>query len=319
MSWTRRKAPPTVGLVATPASTPQSLDVLVVGATGLLGAPVARRLLVDGHRVRVLARDPGAARARLGEAFAYLPGSVTDPAAVERAIAGMDAVHISLGATRRGDLRAVEQDGTALLAAAAARHGLRRISYLTGSLVREDYGPKIAEHAAKLAAEQAIQASGVPYTFFRPTYFIDNLPRHRQGGAVVLLGRQRRLLHPVTADDYAGMVAQALVLPEAANRDFFIHGPEPMLLGEAMRMYAASLAAHPRVVTVPLPAMRLVDRLFLRGALSLQLDIMGLLGRLGERGDPEPANALLGRPTTTARVWCQQQTAPAGPPRNTDG
>lgn len=65
-----------------------------------------------------------------------------------------------------------------------------RISYLTGSLVREQYGPKIAEHRAKLAAEQAIQDSGVPYTFFRPTYFTNTLPRHVQGPALVALGRQ---------------------------------------------------------------------------------------------------------------------------------
>ena len=30
--------------------------ILVVGATGLIGLPVARRLLADGHQVRVLVR-----------------------------------------------------------------------------------------------------------------------------------------------------------------------------------------------------------------------------------------------------------------------
>lgn len=54
------------------------------------------------------------------------------------------------------------------------------ISYLTGSLVREQYGPKIPEHRAKLAAEHAIEASGVPYTFFRSTYFTNTMPRHVQ-------------------------------------------------------------------------------------------------------------------------------------------
>jgi len=31
--------------------------ILVIGATGLIGAPVARRLLADGHQVRLLVRD----------------------------------------------------------------------------------------------------------------------------------------------------------------------------------------------------------------------------------------------------------------------
>ncbi len=71
--------------------------ILVVGATGLIGAPVARRLLDDGHQVRLLVRDAGRARARLGEGFEYVEGSVTGTEAVDRAVAGMNGVHVSLG------------------------------------------------------------------------------------------------------------------------------------------------------------------------------------------------------------------------------
>src|SRR5260370_97592 len=163
--------------------------LLVIGATGLIGAPVARRLLADGHQVRLLVRDTRRASQRLGDGFEYLEGSVTDTVAVGRGVAGMNGVHVSLGVEDPAQLEPVEHRGTATVAAAAARHGLERISYLTGSLVRVDYGPKIAEHRAKLAAEQAIQDSGVPYTFFRPTYFTNTLPRHVQGRVVALLGR----------------------------------------------------------------------------------------------------------------------------------
>ncbi|HEV3293450.1 MAG TPA: hypothetical protein VG123_31105, partial [Streptosporangiaceae bacterium] len=69
----------------------------------------------------------------------------------------MNGVHVSLGVEDPVQLEPVEHRETATVAAAAAQHGLERISYLTGSLVRVDYGPKIAEHRAKLAAEQAIQ------------------------------------------------------------------------------------------------------------------------------------------------------------------
>jgi nucleoside-diphosphate-sugar epimerase len=46
--------------------------ILVIGATGLIGAPVARRLLADGHQVRLLVRDTGRASQRLGDSFEYL-------------------------------------------------------------------------------------------------------------------------------------------------------------------------------------------------------------------------------------------------------
>jgi len=291
----------------TPPEPAGAQRVLVVGATGLLGAPVARRLRDEGHAVRVLVRDIARARARLGEGFEYVSGSVTELRAVDRAVEGCDAVHISLGGSGREELDAVEHRGTALVAAAAARHRLNRISYLTGSLVREPYGEPIPEHRAKLAAERAIEASGVPYTFFRPTYFIDNLPRHVQGRVAILFGRRHRLLHPVAAQDYAAMVARALSTAAAADRELYVQGPEPLTLAEALRLYCAWVVPGTRLVRVPFSVMSLIDRVAMGGRLRASLDVMALLSRLGERGDAGPANALLGAPTTTVRAWCEDR------------
>lgn len=283
------------------------MRIVVVGATGLIGAPVARRLLADGHHVRLLVRDTQRASTQLGTDFEYLEGSVTERAAVDRAMQGMDGVHVSLGVEDPAQLEPVEHRGTETVAAAAAQHGLARISYLTGSLVREQYGPKIAEHRAKLAAEQAVQDSGVPYTFWRPTYFTNTLPRHVQGPAIVALGRQRPPLHPVCAEDFAAQVARAFVTSAAANRDFYVHGPQQLTLHQALGTYRQIVAPDKRLVTIPLPVMTAIDRLFMGGKLAPNLQIMRLLERLGERGDPSVANELLGAPTTTVESWCRSQ------------
>jgi uncharacterized protein YbjT (DUF2867 family) len=285
--------------------------ILVVGATGLIGRPVARQLLADGHHVSVLARDPDRARTQLGAEFEYVSGSVVDSAAVDRAVAGADAVHVSLGVEDPAKLDAVEHRGTASVAPAAARHGVERISYLTGSLVREPYGPKIPEHRAKLAAEHAIQDSGVPYTFFRPTYFTNTLPRHVQGPLLVVLGRQRQALHPVCAEDFAVQVAHAFATPAAADRDFYVHGPEQLTLHQALDTYRRIVAPDKRLVTIPLPVMATIDRVFMGGKLAPNLQIMRLLARLGERGDPAAATNLLGPPTTTVEGWCLTQAPTA--------
>lgn len=284
----------------------------MVGATGMLGRPVASRLLGAGHHVRLLVRDTARAQASFGRAFDYVEGSVTDRAAIERAVAGMDGVHVSLGVEDPAQLEAVEHQGTAAIAAAAARHGVRRISYLTGSLVRVPYGPKIPEHRAKLAAEEAIEASGVPYTFFRPTYFTDTLPRHLQGPILVALGRQRRVLHPVSADDFAHQVTRAFATTDAENREFFVHGPQALTLHQALQIYRRIVWPDRRLVTIPLPAMSVIDRLFMGGRLAPNLEIMSLLARVGEQGDPTPANELLGAPATTVEAWCHQHGPGAG-------
>ena len=281
--------------------------ILVAGGTGLIGRPVARQLRSDGYQVRLLVRDTQRARDRLGPDFEYVQGDVEDPAAVERAVAGCSGVHVSLGSPGTpAMLDAVEHRGTARLAAAAARHGVARFSYLTGSLVHEAYGPKLPEHQAKLQAEQAIRASGVPYTFFRPTYFIDNLPRHLQGTLAVVLGRRQPPLHMVAASDFAGIVSRAFRLPETANRDFFIWGPQAVTIPDALRRYCSLVEPGTRVVTVPLGIMSLADRLAMGGRLHANLQLMRLLQRLGERGDPSQAASILGAPTTTVDQWCRQ-------------
>jgi uncharacterized protein YbjT (DUF2867 family) len=286
--------------------------ILVIGATGLIGAPVARRLLADGHQVRLLVRDTGRARAQLGDGFTYVEASVTDAEAVDRAVQGVNSVHISLGVEDPALLEPVEHQGTAMVAAAAAAHGVERISYLTGSLVRVNYGPKIAEHRAKLAAEQAIQDSGVPWTFFRPTYFTNTLPRHVQGKLVVMLGSQRQVLHPVCAEDFAAQVARAFATPAAANRDFYIHGPQPLTLRQALGIYRQVVVPDHRLITIPLQMMSVIDRLFMGGRLAPNLAIMRLLARLGEHGDPAEANELLGAPAITVEEWCRAQGGPSG-------
>ena len=72
------------------------MDVLVAGATGRLGGPLADRLIDHGHRVRALTRNPGTAAAeRLRRHGAdVVAGDLDDPPSLHRAAAGADAVFV---------------------------------------------------------------------------------------------------------------------------------------------------------------------------------------------------------------------------------
>ncbi|HZC14522.1 MAG TPA: NAD(P)H-binding protein [Thermoleophilaceae bacterium] len=212
--------------------------VLVVGATGMLGRPVAGRLSADGYRVRALTREPERARSVLGEGIEYARGDVDDAAALDRALEGCKAVHISLKAgPQPGEPERVEHQGAARIAVAAARAGLERITYLSGCYVAPEQAAESEAEAAKLGAERAIEESGVPFTIFKPTYFMETLPLHVQGPFGVVLGRQPHPLHMVAAGDYAGMVSRALRTPESVGRRLYVFGPEPLTIAEALRLY----------------------------------------------------------------------------------
>jgi uncharacterized protein YbjT (DUF2867 family) len=281
-------------------------SVLVIGATGLIGRPVAERLLADGRRVRVLVRDQSRARRLLGRGFDYVEGDIRDRSVVARALHGCHAVHVSVAGGSAAEMSSVETAGTATVAEAAAAARVRLLTYVSGNLVRETYGPRIAEHQAKIAAEDAIRASGVPYVIFRPTYFMDSLPRHVQGSFAVTIGRPQPL-HMVAASDFGAMVSRAYDLPKIADSELAVYGPEPVTIQEALRHYRDIVQPSLRCLTVPIPAMAAANGLFMGGKLSSTLQLMRLLERVGERGDPSDAWQLLGAPTTTVREWCERQ------------
>ena len=282
--------------------------IRVVGGTGTLGEPVARRLRRDGYRVRLLARDPERARARLGPDYAYCPGDIDDTAALESALAGCAGVHISLKAAGRDDAERVEHHGPARIAALAAARGVARLTYVSGYLASPGLAGTAADRA-KLRAEEAIRRSGVRYTIFKPSYFMETLPRHVQGSLAIVLGRQPHPLHLTAADDFAAMVSRAYRTPAAANRALYVQGPEALTLAAGLRLYCTLVEPGTRVLSLPLPVMALVDRLVLRGALRDTLALMRVIQRVGEHGDPTETNRLLGAPATTLRQWCEQRRA----------
>ena len=48
--------------------------ILVIGATGTVGAPVAQQLREDDYHMRLLVRDPTYARSQLGAGSEYITG-----------------------------------------------------------------------------------------------------------------------------------------------------------------------------------------------------------------------------------------------------
>jgi uncharacterized protein YbjT (DUF2867 family) len=279
--------------------------VLVIGGTGQLGAPVVGQLRGDGYRVRLLARTLPAARDRDAD-LEYVQGNVDDSDALRSALAGCAAVHLSVrGGPTAEQYDRVEHRGPARVAELAALAGVARLTYVSHMLAAPDAAAPALR--AKFQAEQAIAASAVPFTIFRPTYFMETLPRQVRGTRAVVLGRQPHPFHMLAATDFARMVSRALATPESAGQRLDVHGPQAVTIADALRVYCERLAPGAQVVTRPLWFMTVLDRTVLGGQLRGTLELMRALQRSGERGDPSQANRLLGAPTTTLLQWCDQR------------
>ena len=280
-----------------------AMKVLVVGGTGMLGAPVARRLKADGYTVRIFTRNPGKARAEFGAEYEVAAGDVEDQPALLAALQGCQAVHISLDGGLDPDL---ERRGAENVARAAATAGLRHITLLSGTSVTQE-NCWYAGTKAKFEAEAAVRASGVPHTIFQATFFMETLPRFVRGARASILGSQPYPWHWVAADDYAGMVSRAYVTPAAANKTLHVFGPQAWTMRQALQIYCDIARPNAKIGAIPFWMASLVARMSRDKTLQAVLPFFRYSEKVAEEGDPAEANTLLGAPATTLEQWCKKQ------------
>jgi uncharacterized protein YbjT (DUF2867 family) len=280
-----------------------AMKILVIGGTGMLGAPVARRLQADGYPVRIFTRSRDKARTQFGPEYEVAAGDVEDQAALKAALQGCQAVHINLDGGLDPDL---ERRGAESVARAAAAARLERITLLSGTSVTQE-NCWYAGTKAKFEAEAAVRASGVPHTIFQATFFMETLPRFVRGTRASLLGGQPLPWHWVAADDYARMVAKALVTPGATNKTLHVFGPEARTMRQALQTYCDIAQPDARVGAIPFWLATIIAGLSRDKTLEAVLPFFRYSEKVSEAGDPAEANALLGAPTTTLAQWCQRQ------------
>ncbi|MCW5749940.1 MAG: NAD-dependent epimerase/dehydratase family protein [Alphaproteobacteria bacterium] len=145
--------------------------VSVTGGTGFIGLHLVRALHRSGWRLRLLARRLPVHPAIADIRFELVTGELRDPMALERLVAGADAVvHLAgaIKATSRREFYAANAEGTAGLARAARQAGVGRLVLVSSLAARE---PLLSDYAAskREGEERARREAGpVPWTILRP-------------------------------------------------------------------------------------------------------------------------------------------------------
>lgn len=269
--------------------------ILIIGATGLLGQPVARKLQENGFDGRIISRDGAKAGKLFGDAFEIVSGDPTNAAQLESALDGCNGVHINL----RNQPEQIVAEHVARLGVAA---GIERITYISGSTVREEnrWFPLINH---KFLAEQAIRNSGITYTIFRPTWFMESLPLFVRDGRAAIVGKKPTPYHWLAADDYAEMVTAVYTKNTAANQTLTLHGPEAISMMDALTGYCAAVYPDIKPSAMPFWLAKVLAALMRSEDMKTAVNLFAYFEKIGELGDPTEANNLLGAPTTTMNKW----------------
>lgn len=230
------------------------MRIVVVGGTGLIGSRTVDRLRKRGH-----------------EAVPASPGSGVDVVSGEglsEALAGAQVVVDVANSPSFEDeavLAFFETAGRNLLAAEAAA-GVKH--HVALSVVGTDRLLASGYFRGKMAQEELIEASGLPYTIVRATQFFEFLGGIAQAGTVGQTIRlSPALVQPVAADDVADAMADVAV-GAPLNGTLEIAGPERVRLDRIIGRFLIGGGDAREVVTdpeAPYFGVRLDDRSLVPG------------------------------------------------------
>jgi NADH dehydrogenase len=250
--------------------------VFVTGGTGFVGRAVIQALRHEGHLVRCLVRRGSEADLHGFEAIERVEGDILDPpATLEADIAGCDTVIHLVGIIREHKTRAITFErlhhlGTLNVLDAAARAGARR--YLHMSALGTRASARARYHQTKWAAEEAVRASGLAWTIFRPSVIYgrgDGLVSILAGmvrrlPVVPVIGDGRQRLQPVHVDHVASGFARAVTVETSVKQTYAVTGPDAVSMVELLQLIGAALHRRVRIARVPMGLMRPMARVLHR-------------------------------------------------------
>lgn len=223
-------------------------NVLLFGGTGHLGRDVARALLTTGASLCIASRQ--ARSAEVDERIRWTQADLVSGRGVSESLRGGPAVVFCAGAPKQH--AAVEVDGLRRLLDAARAEGVAHFVFI--SIVGIDHLP-VPYYRTKLAAEQLIRESGVPFTILRATqfhYFLDRLLATLARTPWILPVPKGFRVQPVATEEVAARLVRCLADgPQGMLRDYC--GPQVLTVAEAAELWTQARGIRRRIVPVPIP------------------------------------------------------------------
>lgn len=274
--------------------------ILVTGATGNVGTHLVPQLVEAGAQVRVLGRDEKRLAA-LGNQVEPFVGDLERPETLSAALHGVERLFFVTPVTHQ----------VKTLLAAARSAGVRTVVKLSTIEADRSLGPG-KWHREQ---EKLIEASGMAWTFLRPTLMMGNTIEWwaetiLKQEAVFFPGGKGRTA-PVDPRDVAAAACAVLTQEGHAGKVYELTGPEALTIPEMVQTLSRVLGKPIRYVDVPAFA---AGFWMLRSGLPFYV-VKGLMETLGALRRSEYAyvtdcvEQVTQQRPTTFEMWCRDHIA----------
>lgn len=278
-----------------------SVKIAVVGGTGLIGEPVTRVLIAAGFDVTLIARNPSKA-SQLFPGIKVVKADVFDPAEMTSALAGQEMVYISLSPARTNKQQTpmAEREGLENILQSAKINGLKRVLLLS-SLVQRYNGMNGFDwwiFRMKEEAVKKVKQSGIPYSIFYPSSFMETMGRDMIKGKRILLvsGTEARMWF-IAGKDYGQQVVNAIKIADGQNQEYTVQGTEAFDWNEAAKVVQENYYRPLSVLTAPIAILKMLSPFV--GMMHYAAHICEALNKYPEKFESEKTWQDLGKPATS--------------------
>jgi uncharacterized protein YbjT (DUF2867 family) len=274
--------------------------ILVSGATGNVGRHLVGQLLDKGAQVRALVRDEGKV-AYLNNSVERAIGDLDEPETLTTAMRGIDRLYLVTPDTQQ----------VINLLEASKRTGVKHVVKQSTIEADRSLGPG-KWHREQ---EELIKASGLAWTFIRPTMMTVNTIEWwgatiKSQNAVYFPGGNGKV-PAVDPLDVAAVASTVLTCPSHEGQIYEVTGPEVLTIGEMVQVLAKVLGKPLRYVNIPAFLAAIWLRRF---GMSREL-VKGLMETLGALRRNEYAyvtdvvERVGGVKPRTFEAWCRDHIA----------
>lgn len=279
--------------------------VAVIGATGRLAPKVIKEMIENGITVKALVRNTEKAKKTLPSEVEIVLANLEDLDSLINGLANTDYVYLNLSTEHPDSKFQPEYDGVRNVLKACERTGIKRIFKISGlGAFRKDFaqGKTIFVNEIRIKGQELIKSSGIPYTFFHPSWFMESLELMFQKGNK--LNGFKPIKHPIhwiAGKDYAKMVVNAIKNESPENKNYIMQGPESITMHDALVRYSKTFSPPLKVSETPIGLIKFI------GMFVPKFKIIGMMGEyfkdFKEEFIADQTWKEIGRPTLTIETY----------------
>jgi NADH dehydrogenase len=228
------------------------MKVFLTGGTGFVGSELLRQLVTAGHSVRCLVRAGSEGKLAVREGVEVHRGDATEPDTLKGALAGCEAVVHLVGIIREFPgkgitFKRLHFEATRNMVEAAENQGVKRYLQMSANGTRQNADSLY--HKTKWQAEEAVRASSLAWTIFRPSLifgpgdaFVNMLAEMmRKLPVLPVIGDGKYRMSPVAVEDVAASFVKALTLTDTVCKAYHCCGPQSYTYDEVLDLIGAAL------------------------------------------------------------------------------